>query len=221
MADERTTAESDERRMETIFTRIYDSNKWKGSESGSGPGSAVRRTEPLRERLASLFGRYSVRTLLDVPCGDFNWMRHMDLDVDRYIGMDVVPEVIRDNKSAYSDEVRHFGVADVTADPLPMVDLVLCRDCLVHFTEDEVTAAVNNIKASRSTYLLTTTFHSLEENLPGSTGGWRPINLEGSPFGFPAPIEYLPETEYDPDRPYSDKSLGLWRLEDVPDRLQP
>jgi hypothetical protein len=220
MVDER-TAEGEEKRMETIFTRIYDSNKWKGSESGSGPGSAVRRTEPLREGLASLLRKYSVRTLLDVPCGDFNWMRHMELDVDRYIGMDVVPEVIRDNQIAYSDEVRSFRAADVTADPLPQVDLVLCRDCLVHFTEDEAMSAVNNIRASKSTYLLTTTFHSLEENGRGSTGGWRPINLERSPFRFPAPIEYLPETDYDPDRPYSDKSLGLWRVEDLPDRLQP
>jgi hypothetical protein len=221
MADERTAAKGDEKRMETIFTRIYDSNKWQGSESGSGPGSAVKRTEPLRERLGTLFDKHSVSTLLDVPCGDFNWMSHMELNVDRYIGMDVVPEVIRDNEKTYGDDVRSFDVADVTADPLPQVDLVLCRDCLVHFTAEEAMSAVNNIRASDSTYLLTTTFNRLEKNGPGSTGGWRPINLEIAPFMFPAPIEYLPEADYDPDQPYSDKTLGLWRIEDLPQSLAP
>jgi hypothetical protein len=45
---------------------------------------------------------FSAKTLLDAGCGDFNWMRHVNLKLDQYIGIDVVPELICENQ-------RQFG----------------------------------------------------------------------------------------------------------------
>jgi hypothetical protein len=47
------------------------------------------------------------------------------------------------------------------------------------------------------------------------TGSWRPVNLRLAPFNFPAPIDAIVEgsTEFDGD--FADKTLGVWRLDEV------
>jgi len=54
----------------SIFERIYETNSWGDAESRSGPGSTVARAATLRTALAGLFSRFSVKTLLDAPCGE-------------------------------------------------------------------------------------------------------------------------------------------------------
>lgn len=203
--------------MRDVFVKIYDDNKWQGSQSGSGPGSSLAVTAPIREALPSLLRSRDVSVLLDAPCGDFQWMQAVDLPVTHYIGVDVVPKVIESNQQRFAER-GEFLVGDITVDPLPQADLVLCRDCLVHLTAVQAFAAVRNMKASGASYLLATTFFALERNGPGSTGGWRPINLRIEPFCFPPPLELIRERHFDPERAYSDKSLGLWRLNELPEQ---
>jgi hypothetical protein len=74
------------------------------------------------------------------------------------------------------------------------------------------------MKRSGSTYILTTTFPSLAMNEDlKQPGDWRRINLEREPFRLPPPIRLLNEgcTE-GVDGQYADKSLGLWKLSDLP-----
>jgi hypothetical protein len=93
------------------------------------------------------------------------------------------------------------------------VDLIFCRDCLVHFSHRLLRKAVNNIKRSQSRYLLTTTFPGRLTNAGIVTGHWQPLNLCAPPFNFPHPIRLLDEGH---PAPYQDKSLGLWRIDDLP-----
>lgn len=74
-----------------IFSRYWSSNHWRNAESRSGDGSTLAYTARLREQLPLLISRYRVRSMLDLPCGDFNWFRHVELpaSVD-YIGADIV-----------------------------------------------------------------------------------------------------------------------------------
>lgn len=62
-----------------------------------------------------------------------------------------------------------------------------------------------------------------EENLWGNrditTGDWRPINLQLAPYHFPQPVDRLNEGSAEVDEDlgaFPDKSLGLWRLADLP-----
>lgn len=75
--------------IEERFTRIYERGFWGEPESASGPGSAWEQTRVLVRELPILFNRLAIRTLLDVPCGDFNWMRELDvgLDDDKSLGL--------------------------------------------------------------------------------------------------------------------------------------
>ncbi len=196
-----------------IFDEIYHNDVWDDDESISGHGSRLDRTTKIRAALPSLLSKYECRSLLDIPCGDFNWMRTLALEVE-YIGADIVGDLIEHNQEKYADAHRKFVKQDLLRDPLPAVSLILCRDCLVHFSNADVVTALKNIKASGSKYLLTTTFPEYHRNESIVTGEWRPINLCRHPFNLPSPLELLDDTF---DAPiYREKYLGLWEIAALP-----
>ena len=102
---------------------------------------------------------------------------------------------------------------DLVEGDLPTVDLIFCRDCLVHFSARLAMKAIGNIKRSRSKYLLTTTFPRQATNDTIVTGNWRPVNLSAAPFNFPPPMLLIDEKN---PPPHEDKSMGMWRVDDLP-----
>lgn len=198
--------------MRETFTRIWRENHWKGSESVSGPGSGVKRTRHLRPALAELLAELDVRSLLDVPCGDFLWMSELDLtDID-YVGGDVVPELVEETRRRHARPGRRFEVLDLTTSPLPPADLLLCRDCLVHLSLDDALRALDNIARSDIRWLAATSFTDRDENLKVQTGRWRPLNLQLAPFSLPAPEQVIAEAPAAPGRKHGDKSLLVWPM---------
>jgi hypothetical protein len=93
--------------------------------------------------------------------------------------------------------------------------LVLCRDCLVHFSYSDIRRSLTNIRLSRSTYILTTTFRGRDRNFDVPTGDWRAINLEKAPFDLGTPLAIIDEQCTEGGGVYSDKCLGLWRCSDL------
>lgn len=198
--------------MEEVFTAIFHDNAWGSAESVSGPGSTRERTAALVEDLRALLRQLGVRTLLDAPCGDFHWMGEAADAVESYIGVDVVGELVAENQRRFGNDRRRFLHLDLVRDPLPPADLILCRDCLVHFSFADVDRALAGFRASGAGYLLTTTFAGERKNVDVPTGAWRPINLELAPFHLPKPLLSLDERCTHSRGLYRDKRLALWRL---------
>jgi hypothetical protein len=200
-----------------VFDRIYEKNAWASAGSVSGPGSERRETEDVRALLPPLLARLGVGAMLDAPCGDFAWMREVDLGGCDYVGGDIVAALVAANGAAYGGPRRKFLRLDVRSDPIPKVDLIFCRDCLIHLSFPDGLAALANFRRSGAAWLLTTTHPDIAENLPIRTGDYRPVDLMKPPYRLPPPVEihrdrYAPaqgETLLDPG-----KSLGLWRLAD-------
>jgi SAM-dependent methyltransferase len=203
------------RRRQDVFSTIYRDNSWNDPESRSGAGSNLQQTAAVRRELPRLLRELSAASLLDAPCGDFWWLSEVDLGGVQYTGVDIVPALIEQNAAAYGAGNRTFLVADVVNTPLPAADVILCRDCLVHLSFADVRAAIANFVASGSTYLLTTTFTEHKRNYDKQTGRWRPLNLCAAPFNFPAPLRLMNEECPEEDGSFSDKCLGLWKLEDL------
>jgi SAM-dependent methyltransferase len=197
-----------------VFTTIYHDNGWRNAESRSGPGSTVARTASLRATLLALLEELGVRSLLDAPCGDFNWMKEMPLEGVEYIGVDVVAGLIGRNRRLYGRRGRRFLVADIAADPLPTADLILCRDGLVHLPDGDALRALDRFRSSAARYLLATTFPGQPANSDIAAGQWRPMNLEKAPFDLPPPLRLV--SDGCPTPGYTDKALGLWELTQVP-----
>jgi len=200
------------------FTEIFETREWTSPESESGPGSTLDQTRVVRETLPELIDRLDVQSLLDIPCGDFHWMQSVPLETCAYTGADIVDAIVQANNEQYSRPDRRFLVLDIVKDPLPQVDLILCRDCLVHLSNRDVFRAIGAIKQSGSRYLLTTTFtdRAVNRNIP--TGRWRAIDLEAPPFEWPPPEMTINEQCTEFDGRFQDKSLGLWQVSNLPDR---
>jgi hypothetical protein len=202
------------RSTEDVFRHAITENKWGLHDSVSGGGSDLYQTRAVRERLPMLWSDFDIGTILDLPCGDFYWMKHLPMDDIRYIGADILPELIQRNNELYAAPNVAFRTMNLLEDRLPKVDLILCRDCLVHFPYRHVATALRNICDSGSTYLLTTTFTE-RRNHDIATGQFRPLNLEAKPLSLPAPILLINEGCTEGDGIYQDKSLGLWRVSDL------
>jgi hypothetical protein len=183
LTDKRTVERS------TVFTDIHDRNEWQSAGTISGPGSELAETADVRALLPVLIERLRITSLLDAPCGDFHWMSQVNLDSCRYIGAEVVPHLVIHTNEKFASERRSFILADLTHDDLPKVDLVLCRDCLIHLSFGDAKAVLANIRRSGSRYLLTTTDPSVTENRPIKTGQYHAINLQLPPFSFGKPLE--------------------------------
>jgi hypothetical protein len=163
-----------------------------------------------------LLNELKAKIFLDIPCGDFYWMKSLDLGVRTYIGGDIVKDLIQINEREYSNENKSFFQIDLLNDPLPNADVLLCRDCLVHLSYRDIFKALNNIINSQITYLLTTTFTSTRENKDIRTGQWRPLNLVLPPFNFPEPQKVINEGCTENNEMYNDKALALWSINKLP-----
>ena len=196
------------------FKEVYEKNLFKGTDSVSGRGARLDQTVVLSHELPLLLERLKVKTFLDIPCGDFKWMRHVDLKSVNYIGGDIVKEIAELNQRLFGGEKREFRHLDLTKDKLPQCDAVFCRDCLVHLTFKQAIEAIDNIKASGATYFLSTTFPATKTNDDLRLGSviWRPLNLQLSPFNFPEPVALINEECTEEEGRYSDKSVGAWAI---------
>ena len=200
------------------FDRIERTNLWGAATSVSGLGSEDIATAAIREALPGLLHRLGARKLLDAPCGDAGWIGGMRLDVD-YTGVDIVPSLIAANSARVArGELRgRFLVADITRDPLPRCDLILCRDCLVHLSFQNIARAIACFRASGAQFLLATTFPEWEDNSDCEDGDWRALNMTKPPFNWPPPRELIDERCEEGDGGWRDKSLGLWRPDELPE----
>jgi Methyltransferase domain len=201
--------------MQKIFQNIHRQRLWGDGESVSGPGSDLARTSAFRDELAAFLNGLDIRSLLDASCGDFNWQHATDLRLDTYIGVDVVSELIEANQRRYGSRRTRFLRADISCDPLPACDVILCRDCLVHFSYSDIAATLRNFQRSGSSYLLTTTFIGARDNSDIRTGEWRPLNFERPPFSFPQPLATVDEQCLHTGGIYADKRFALWKLSDI------
>ena len=194
-----------------IFTKIYETHYWVDDQSYSGGHSNLYATENIRKALPNLFQRCAVRSVLDIPCVDFFWFKEMKLDLDSYIGGDIVVPLIASVAKKYTSPTRSFRVMDLTKDVLPDCDLILVRACFIHFSFESTFAALKNITQSKIRYLLTTHHDDLAENKDIVTGSCHRLNLCAPPFNLPPPVELIDDYA----KGLEPRQLGLWRVDDL------
>jgi len=199
-----------------VFTEIFDKKLWvlpsRDTYTVDGPGSTLKYTASLRSQLVPFLKKWEVKGMLDASCCAFNWMRMVVLGDIKYIGGDIVAEKIKMLKAEFPD--KEWMELDIINDPLPKVDLWMCRDTLFHFPIDYVKKTFQNFLKSDIKYMLTTSHpsHSYNQNSDiVQFGGWFGINLFVEPFNFPAPLDVLDDSH--PEFP--DKKLFLYERTDL------
>lgn len=140
-------------------------------------------------------------------------MKHVSLGVEQYIGADIVLPLIQKNKNAFGERGQFLHL-DLLRDPLPSVDIIFCRDCLVYLSYRDIHLALKNIYEAAPKYFLTTTFPDHKKNIDTVVPYWRALNLQLSPFNFPAPIHLIKDFTVS-QRNDQGKYLGVWSMQDL------
>ncbi|MCP3965130.1 MAG: class I SAM-dependent methyltransferase [Lentisphaerae bacterium] len=205
----------------STFTHIYKNKKWlfDVNKSLSGPGAELEQTRAITNFLPVIFLKYNITSIYDIPCGDFNWMKEVELSKIDYTGGDIVDELIESNTKKHSFKNINFIKINIlessTLIDLKKKDLLLCRDCLIHFSNKDVLKALNNICKSQCKYLLASTYPGARKNKNIVTGMWRPINLTLKPFSLPEPLEIIDEKDQECSSKYPRKHIALWDIKEI------
>lgn len=209
----RLRARNEGRPASAVFADYWGRNHWRNPETRSGDGSTLAYTEPLRRELPALLARIDARSMLDLPCGDFNWMRHVALPPGfEYTGADIVPKMIDGLQARHGGPGRRFVCIDALTEPVPDADLWMCRDLIFHLPNADIVRVLERFARSRVGHLLITS-HAATQGVNTDTfmGGFQLVNLQQPPFALPEPRARLT----DHVSGYPERYLLLYRREDV------
>ena len=153
--------------------------------------------------------------MLDVPCGDMQWMsRFLETRDDIiYTGFDIVPDLIERHQQTYADRPWTFRNVDIAIDSsfVNNFDLIITRHMLQHLDNAAVFRILSKLSGEtiHPSFLLASTFSRMSKNFEIDVhmrGRCRFLNLELDPFRLEPPICLLH------DGPSGPNYLGLWRL---------
>ena len=176
--------------MKNLFTETYNENKWgmELNESKSGDGSTLIYTEHFRRSLLEILEKYQINLMFDCSCGDWNWMKEIKDKLSKYIGNDIVEELIIENNKNFGSENIKFVCNDMLSELKKYddkeFDLILCRHTLEHLPTSYSLEVINEIKRT-SKYCIITSSNGMNENneienMDGVSG--RSVNLDYEPY---------------------------------------
>ena len=138
-----------------------------------------------------------------------------------------VKEIITNNNKLYKKKNISFKQIDILKDKLPKYDLMICRDCLMHFSNEDIFKSFINFSNSSIKYLLTT---SHLENKKGKfkniknkdivTGGFRFLDLFSKPFNLNKKVLYtIDDCEFEIGKKIKSK-MYLFTKQDIKKKLR-
>lgn len=196
---------------------FYSNAAWPPNErnAGSGIGSNLGyATQTSLNILRDVIVKYDVKSMIDIPCGDTNWIfdsRETD-SLETYIGLDIVKAVVDLNAQRLSHHSnKMFRHWDGTSCPLPMlknpdskwpqpVDLIHSRDVLQHLPLHQGLQFLCNVVSSGARVFVTTTYSHDSENSEISEGDFFHNDLTKAPFDMPSQASCEPtHPQLEPD----------------------
>lgn len=166
--------------IQKTFATIYSKSVWGG---GSGAGSDLRNTVMYVAYVQHFMELNSVKSVVDIGCGDWRFSQHLNFAGRQYLGVDVVESVIARNASAYGRANVEFKIADATEFIIPQCDLLLCKDVLQHLSNSNVAAILKRGNVATRA-LITNDYYPA--NYDCKNGDTRPLDITADPFNIVA-----------------------------------
>lgn len=180
--------------LRPIFHAIYQQQAW---GHGSGPGSSPANTIEYRAFVERFIDANSIRSVTDLGCGDWQFSNLIDWSQVDYLGFDVVPEIIAQNRSRFALPNLRFQQL-TSIDDLPGGDLLLSKEVLQHLPNETIGEYIPIIRQRYRLALLTNSIGLVakEANIDIVAGGYRPLRLQDPPFNAPGAVvfTYFPHT---------------------------
>ena len=230
---------------EDVFGKHYqnvdlDAGQRGGRMAASGSGSTLAATTGIRHVLPALISGLGIRTIIDAPCGDFGYMRHVLSSPQvagrniSYVGVDLVHPLVAALNQRFREPGRvEFMPLDFMRQELWPADLLIVRDVLFHFDLNRSLKALQRINRSGAKFLLTTFYPKSRNNDFFAAGAvqWSDpragtinrkfvqgsgfssfyrINLLDAPFHLPPPLLSIGHDGNELE--FNDRVVGLWQL---------
>ncbi len=167
----------------TIFDEVYANQTW---GVGSGTGSTPQATAFYRDFLHNFIRSNGVRSVLDLGCGDWQFSQLIDWSGVDYLGADV-SQIVLDNIRQFQRPGIRFQHLNGVTDPLPAADLLVVKDVLQHWSNEDILRLIPKLSVFRH-ILITNGFpeermHETNADVSYRGGGaFRPVNLSAAPF---------------------------------------
>jgi hypothetical protein len=132
------------------MAQIYEMNLW-GEDQQSGFYSGIGShhpdlVEPYVVAVSSFLNSFETPlAVCDLGCGDFNIGKELVKYSKRYIAVDIVEELIENNRIVFKGENAEFRCLDIAANDLPSCDCALLRQVLQHLSNREIEQIVEKI----------------------------------------------------------------------------
>ena len=192
-----------------VMRKSYEDRKGVALDAGS----SMYATKQLRPAIIDFYKEYNISSVLDLGCGVSDWLIQKGLEVEHYVGVDFIPELIELKRNRHESRAwLKWICSDFRYEQYGSFDVIIVRDCLTHMSVFDTILACELWKASGSRYLLASHYElnsNRELDLPSGT--WAKINLTKPPFNFPKPLALLP------DQVEHGKYLALWKMDEIPD----
>jgi SAM-dependent methyltransferase len=136
---------------QATFSEIYRRNLWGGAsgEFCSGSGSTPTHAEVYAEAIRAFITEHAITSVVDLGCGDFEVARRFLSPGLRYVGVDIVPELVARNRRHFGSETVRFEALDILTEPLPERELCLIRQVLQHLSNAEIATALGRLSGFR------------------------------------------------------------------------
>jgi SAM-dependent methyltransferase len=164
--------------LQNIFDRIYLTDEWNG---GSGPGSHPSNTEKYVKFLNSFIRENSIKSILDVGCGDWQLMSMVNLSGVRYKGIDISPVAtsFAKSKAPVGTDISNENIENITES----FDLVHIKDVLQHLEFSECRRILEIISSRHKSALVVNEYPHVSCDI--HNGGYRPLSIVAQPLSWP------------------------------------
>ena len=191
-----------------VFTSIYKSHHWVQDEdilpseniSVSGHGSNINTEQfiNLKKNFNDFIHDYKIESILDMPCGDFLWMKEILKDKKiNYLGIDIVRELIEKNNKKFQNNDINFENHDIVKySPRKSFDLIIIRDLFIHIDNSDILEILNKIKNIDFKFIALNSYDN-KINTNVIIGKHRKINLLNHPFNLKKPFYLFKDYEND------------------------
>ena len=175
----------DEARSEPFRKHYEDPDSQWGNTSG--PGSDSFHTAEYRSFLGKFICLNSIRSVVDVGCGDWQSSRFIDFGGARYTGFDVVESVIARNNKLYGNDLVGFHLMPSDMMSVQAGDLLIMKDVLQHLSDQVILRMQQTLFPKFRNILLVNSYRKLDtpQNIDIDTGSFRCLDLKAAPYSFP------------------------------------
>ncbi len=139
---------------ENVFSEVYRKKLWgEPTEAGqlfySGDGSYDPSAQQYGDLVLRVIEEYGAETVLEIGCGDFSIASHYATRCKRYIGVDVVPDLVEHHRERFGSDTVSFLHADAARQKMPDADLCIIRQVLQHLSNRDIARVLGNTRSSR------------------------------------------------------------------------